>query len=278
MNRKLGGWGIFIVIIMVSLYSGCTNPPPEEFWQPSSDDTLAVLNLLQTVKEEEGDSLGFLQYEAPFTGPTTTDGAYIFADDNLRKFSRRVIPSNIHFEIDSVETKDSLLFSVLDTTCTAYVIRKFTGKFKVDFDSVTPFIKDSIILNDTIPLYAEDSFMAVHASFEKELNGESWQAFFFTRDSTGKWEYKKKSGALYFFPGANDAPGLYYVKYTPSSTGVSEYIIVRPFDTAGVYSYGMYKLYSEDELRKFSAGEVWTIEETFEYPPSGEPMLFMLQM
>ena len=275
------------VVIGIIIIVGCTNPPPGEFWEPTSDDTLAVTTLLSTVKSDYGDSLGFLSAPEDFVAPNPGDSigsSFYSKTDPFIIFNRVVFPTSIDFEINVDSTVDSLLFAK-DSTCLVYVFQYFSGKYTVNYDSITPYVKDTVIVNETLPMYGKIvggsvvfGFDASSGSFEKELKGNTWQAFFFEMDSTGEWHYSKKSGAIYYFPNSTDAPNIYWINTTIKPDGTPQDFYWRPPDTTESYKYGIFHLYSDEEIRSFSTSDTMHFDDILIYPTPADPFINFIQL
>ncbi len=228
------GIGCVIIGILLFFINSCTKEPPPPPWEPSSEDTTAIMNLL----EENQDiiySLGFLEKEKVELPGVIED----YVKDNISM--ERYIPYGFFRNITDSIHKDTMILSPFDTTLEVEIIDSLKGTIEIYIDKV--YRK-----GDSTPT-------SIDTTFEKSFEAEVWRRAFFERDDEGNWILSKiTGGAKMDIPNIQDAPVVFRVIL--SHSGGKDTIYYRPDTT----TYGVERLYSVDSLISVKAGDTVEIE------------------
>jgi hypothetical protein len=277
-------------LLTVAIF-GCGRTPPEEFWEPTSDDTAGIKAAIEQNKDYFRTGLAELAMKMCDTALPGTTATILSKELQGNRFKGRFRLNAMQHVLDSLEFKytfiaglnlDSLLRvdssknpwettwvePNSETTCTVTMAETIPGTHPgtlyMHAREKTTYLRDSVIITPAetlrLPFYS-DVMTPCDTTITKTINGASLEGCVLKKDG-GEWKlWKMAGGGRFFSPGPADAPQIFYVYIATSrnDTNRIDTVALRP-DT--LHS-GVQRFYSSDtadhELLTYSTNSWFTV-------------------
>jgi hypothetical protein len=262
-NKKALANSLLLLAVFVTvLVIGCGRTPPAPYWTWSQDDSIAIVNIVNTWQDSFATiSTTTYNLEDSFNlvtlHSTDTIAKLLRQDIRSRWMIPHYFPRSMKREFSAAGYQMSDSFTpVKDTTVMVKLVETFNGVAIINADSATmrdPLRPDTVVGNDTFPLYSDHFYYAPDTVVQNNFSGNSIQYLYFDKKD-GPWKLRKISGGgQIFVPNENDAPYMTACSLRTSSNAV--YLRIRPDTT----QYGIQRFYNIDSIFNFHASETLAV-------------------
>ncbi|OYD17307.1 hypothetical protein CH330_00505 [candidate division WOR-3 bacterium JGI_Cruoil_03_51_56] len=248
--------GLGLCLFVAVLFFGCGRTPPEEIWEPDSEDSTAVDGIIQANMDlflSAFNEANLDTIDKALPGTTATRLAKEMAENPFKQRFRCDAIQHEFFS-DSFDLEYSFIANLdtakAETTNTVTIVETIPGKFHMHAYSYTRYLRDTVFeTGETLHLY-DSGFSDTSMIVVKELSGTSTNGCVLKKED-GNWQlWKLAGGSRFYSPNPEDAPYLAYLYLT---NGSEEYKITLRPDTS---QYGIQRFYDlEDELPTFKVGD-----------------------
>lgn len=238
-----------LLILCLGLFIlGCGRMPPEPHWTWTKEDSTAIQMVVNAWRDT---------FKTTFEDTIINISYYLEGDrDTLRKILRRDMrsfwmiphywPRAFTHYISNYQMVDSFI-PVKDTTVMVRLTEKMTGKIKIYADSFTRYLRDTVIANNTYPVYASTfTYSGGDSIVENDFKATSVRYLHFDKKN-GNWQLKKITGGARIFSPSDQDYEPYLGLCTLRTATKSYPVFLRP-DTL---KYGIQRFYELDSIMNF---------------------------
>ncbi len=245
-------------LVLAALFFSCGRMPPESWWEPTAEDTVAIDALVhanEALFRQAFTEGGLAHADTVMPGTTRTRLESEIADIPYRQRFRCDSLEHVFFT-DSFDLEYSFTAGLdtakQETTATVTMVETIPGLLRMHAYSYTRYLGDTVIIEppDTIVLPVYDSvFSDTSMIIEKRFEGHSTGGAVFRKEN-GEWRlWKYVGGSRFYAPSADEAPYLASCDIADPDTTIT--IELRPDTT----QYGVHRFYSADELPTYQVGD-----------------------
>lgn len=269
-----------LLVAGAAFSAGCGRTPPDPMWEPTAEDSAAIFSWIDANQGLFRAAFSEEALRACDTIMPGTTGVRMRNEIRDNPFKQRIRYNALQhvfhdegyvFKPSFIATVDTLMTItgqettwVHETTATVTVVESIPGEYRIQAFAYTRYLRDSLFFpspGETLVLQLfEQTFSPIDRVVVKEFVGAG-QDGAVLRKRGGQWEPWKYAGGYRFYaPNPNDAPYVVHMDLVAKRPGLPDTtmrIRLRP-DTL---SYGMQRLYSNEELPTFRVGDSVTIRQ-----------------
>jgi len=293
--RKLAGAALCALLAVA--FFGCGRTAPEDFWEPTSDDTAGIKAAIEANKGYFRTGLAELAMQYCDTALPGTTRTILNKELKGNRFKGRFRLDSLQHVLDTHEFKYTFIAGLnldslmrvdsspdtwettwvepnSETTCTVTMVETIPGNVLMHAWEKTTYLRDSVIIVPPaetlrLPFYTDTMTPCDTVVIRKEIiDGASIEGCVLKKVN-GEWQFWKMAGGGRFYaPGPDDAPYIAYLLLKSANNRVDTVILrpnvpVDPYDTL---HYAIQRFYSAGiidtadlQLLTYSVGDWVTV-------------------
>jgi hypothetical protein len=275
--RELAGTALCALLVVA--FFGCGRTAPEDFWQPTKDDTAGINAVVEANKGYFRTGLAELAMTMCDTALPGTTLTILSKELTGNRFKARFRLNALEHVLDTHEFKYTFIAGLnldslmqvdstgkettwvepnSETTCTVTMAETIPGTLVMHAWKKTDYLRESLIIVSptetlSLPFYT-DTMTPCDTNIEKPITGASIEGCVLKKVN-GVWQlWKMAGGGRFYAPGPDDAPYIVHFSLKSADNRLDS-VFLRP-DTA---HYGMQRFYTVDnQLLTYAVGD-WVV-------------------